>query len=106
MSEPQPDDLLSLAEDVAAGGTVVLEVQERLVRLARQLPGVVEAVKAGDPLPEFALHCPLLSLPPWPLLRFPWKRHKQKLHFPPLRPSRPPLRRNWLAPRRPSLRVR
>jgi tetratricopeptide (TPR) repeat protein len=47
-----------------AGGTVVLEVQERLVRMARALPGVAEVVKEDDPLPPFDWHCPLLSLPP------------------------------------------
>lgn len=47
----------------AAGGEVILEVQERLLRLAAELPGAVQPVRWGDPLPEFDLHCPLLSLP-------------------------------------------
>jgi tetratricopeptide (TPR) repeat protein len=47
----------------AAGGTVILEVQERLVRLAKELPGVVQVFATGDPLPDFAWHSPLLSLP-------------------------------------------
>jgi tetratricopeptide (TPR) repeat protein len=47
----------------AAGGTVILEVQERLVRLMKGCEGVAEVVKIGDPLPAFDWHCPLLSLP-------------------------------------------
>ncbi|HEY1930775.1 MAG TPA: tetratricopeptide repeat protein [Acetobacteraceae bacterium] len=45
------------------GGRVVLEVPAALGRLAARLPGVAELVWAGDPLPPFDLHCPLLSLP-------------------------------------------
>ena len=47
----------------AAGGTVILEVQTRLRRMAKAMPGVEQVVCCGDPLPEFAWHCPLLSLP-------------------------------------------
>lgn len=47
----------------AAGGTVILEVQERAVRMAQELEGVTEVVQAGDPLPPFDWHVPLLSLP-------------------------------------------
>jgi tetratricopeptide (TPR) repeat protein len=47
----------------AAGGTVILEVQDRLVSLAAELPGIAEVVRCGDPLPAFDWHCPLLSLP-------------------------------------------
>jgi tetratricopeptide (TPR) repeat protein len=47
----------------AAGGTVILEVQDRLQRMAAALPGVAEVVCNGDELPPFACHCPLLSLP-------------------------------------------
>jgi tetratricopeptide (TPR) repeat protein len=47
----------------AAGGTVVLLVQERMRRLAERLPGVAEIVISGERVPEFAWHCPLLSLP-------------------------------------------
>ena len=47
----------------AMGGTVILEVQDRLQRLAAELPGVAQVVRNGDPLPEFDCHCPLLSLP-------------------------------------------
>ncbi len=45
------------------GGRVVLEVPASLVRLARTVAGASEVVAAGDPLPEFECHCPLLSLP-------------------------------------------
>ncbi|ASG21507.1 hypothetical protein Y958_12310 [Nitrospirillum viridazoti CBAmc] len=49
------------------GYAVVLEVQRPLLRLLRSLPGVAEGrislVAAGDPLPPFDLHCPLMSLP-------------------------------------------
>jgi tetratricopeptide (TPR) repeat protein len=45
------------------GGRVVLEVQPRLVRLLRGLPGVCQVVGRGEPLPNFAWQCPLMSLP-------------------------------------------
>ena len=45
------------------GGKVVLEVPASLVRLARTVAGASEVVAAGDPLPTFDCHCPLLSLP-------------------------------------------
>jgi tetratricopeptide (TPR) repeat protein len=45
------------------GGRVVLEVPQSLVRLARTVTGASEVVAAGDPLPTFDCHCPLLSLP-------------------------------------------
>ena len=45
------------------GGRVVLEVPASLVRLARTVAGATEVVAAGDPLPAFDCHCPLLSLP-------------------------------------------
>jgi Flp pilus assembly protein TadD len=44
------------------GGRVILQVQPALVRLLRALPGVAE-VFAGEPLPPFDCHCPLMSLP-------------------------------------------
>jgi len=47
----------------ARGARVVLEVQRPLLRLASSLAGVADLVAQGDPLPEFDLHCPLLSLP-------------------------------------------
>jgi len=52
------------APGVAARGLqVTLEVQAPLVRLLQNLPGVGEVVAAGNPRPEFDLHCPLMSLP-------------------------------------------
>jgi tetratricopeptide (TPR) repeat protein len=45
------------------GGRVVLEVPQPLVRLVRTVAGGPEVVPAGDPLPAFDCHCPLLSLP-------------------------------------------
>jgi tetratricopeptide (TPR) repeat protein len=47
----------------AQGARVVLEVQPPLVRLLARLPGVAQVVAAGDVLPDFDLHCPLMSLP-------------------------------------------
>jgi tetratricopeptide (TPR) repeat protein len=45
------------------GGRVILEVQPGLHRLLRDVPGVTECIREGDPLPEFSFHCPLMSLP-------------------------------------------
>jgi tetratricopeptide (TPR) repeat protein len=42
---------------------VILEVQRPLHELMNTLPGGPQIVVRGDPLPEFDLHCPLLSLP-------------------------------------------
>lgn len=47
----------------ARGGRVVLEVPSPLVRLARSLSGASRVLAAGETLPEFDYHCPLLSLP-------------------------------------------
>ena len=47
----------------AQGANVVLEVGRPLVSLLGTLPGVRQTIAAGDSLPEFDLHCPLLSLP-------------------------------------------
>jgi tetratricopeptide (TPR) repeat protein len=46
-----------------AGARVVLEVQRPLLGLLSDLAGSAELVAAGDPLPPFNLHCPLMSLP-------------------------------------------
>jgi Tfp pilus assembly protein PilF len=45
------------------GAHVILEVQKPLRELMSTLPGVMQIVSKGDPLPAFDLHCPLLSLP-------------------------------------------
>ena len=45
------------------GGSVVLEVPQPLVRLARTVAGAARVIGAGDRLPDFDCHCPLLSLP-------------------------------------------
>ncbi|MGN6086570.1 tetratricopeptide repeat protein [Trinickia sp.] len=45
------------------GARVVLEVQPELTRLLTGLEGVAALVTAGEPLPAFDYHCPLLSLP-------------------------------------------
>jgi tetratricopeptide (TPR) repeat protein len=47
----------------AQGARVVLEVQPELARLLSTLEGVDELVTAGEPLPAFDCHSPLLSLP-------------------------------------------
>ncbi|WP_233800610.1 tetratricopeptide repeat protein [Paraburkholderia sp. HP33-1] len=45
------------------GAKVVLEVPGALLRLLSTLDGVDQLVEAGQPLPPFDCHCPLLSLP-------------------------------------------
>jgi tetratricopeptide (TPR) repeat protein len=45
-----------------SGARVICEVQPELVSLLSQLDGV-EIIAKGNPLPNFDLHCPLLSLP-------------------------------------------
>jgi hypothetical protein len=45
------------------GFRVILEVQEPLVRLLHDAPGVDLVLCRGADLPAFDLHCPLLSLP-------------------------------------------
>jgi Tfp pilus assembly protein PilF len=45
------------------GGEVILECPAALVRLLRDLPGLKQIVASGDPLPEFDLYCPIMSLP-------------------------------------------
>ncbi len=42
---------------------VILEVQPPLHGLMSGLPGVAQTVARGEALPEFDLHCPLLTLP-------------------------------------------
>lgn len=45
------------------GGLVLLEAQPELIHLVRTAPGVDRVIARGDPLPPFAVHAPLLSLP-------------------------------------------
>ncbi|MGH9794536.1 MAG: tetratricopeptide repeat protein [Candidatus Acidiferrales bacterium] len=45
------------------GGRVVLECPAEMVRLLAGLDGVEQIVGAGQPLPQFSVHAPLLSLP-------------------------------------------
>jgi tetratricopeptide (TPR) repeat protein len=47
----------------ARGARVVLEVQPPLLSLMARLPGAAQVLATGDPLPDFDLHSPLLSLP-------------------------------------------
>jgi tetratricopeptide (TPR) repeat protein len=46
-----------------AGGTVILDVQGPVRRLADQLPGITVRTADQDPVPEFAWQCPLMGLP-------------------------------------------
>ena len=47
----------------AKGAKVILEVQVPLVQLLHCLPGDIRIIPTGSSLPEFDLHCPLMSLP-------------------------------------------
>jgi len=47
----------------ARGATVLVEVQRGLRALCATIPGAARVFEAGDPLPRFDLHCPLMSLP-------------------------------------------
>lgn len=47
----------------AAGGKVILTVPRALQRLAVQIPAVEDLKVTGEALPQFDLHCPLMSLP-------------------------------------------
>lgn len=47
----------------ACGGEVILEVQPGLQRLLSTIPGISKVITQGDPLPQVAWHCPLMSLP-------------------------------------------
>jgi tetratricopeptide (TPR) repeat protein len=46
----------------SSGARVIFEVQPGLVSLLSQLDGI-EIIAKGNPLPDFDLHCPLMSLP-------------------------------------------
>ena len=45
------------------GARVILEVDRRLRELMSSLDGAAQVLSTGDALPEFDMHCPLLSLP-------------------------------------------
>jgi Tfp pilus assembly protein PilF len=47
----------------ARAGRVILGVPRTLRELMSTLPGVAQIASKGDPLPDFDIHCPLLSLP-------------------------------------------
>jgi tetratricopeptide (TPR) repeat protein len=47
----------------ATGGTVLLECPGSLVPLLRTCPGIDRLIAEGDPLPDFDVQAPLLSLP-------------------------------------------
>jgi hypothetical protein len=47
----------------ALGATVILEVQRPLLRLMQSLQSIDQVIAKGDSLPQFDLHCPLMSLP-------------------------------------------
>jgi len=47
----------------ARGARVMIEVEEPLQGLMTGLDGVVRIIAKGDPLPDFDIQCPLLSLP-------------------------------------------
>ena len=52
------------AERVAGlGARVILEVPRSLAPLCATLRGVTQVIAHGDPLPDFDVHCPLMSLP-------------------------------------------
>jgi len=45
------------------GATVILECQPELKNLMGGVVGVEQVIARGEPLPEFDLHCPIMSLP-------------------------------------------
>ena len=45
------------------GATFFLECPSKLVRIFKSIEGVTEVIERGEPLPDFDLHCPLMSLP-------------------------------------------
>jgi Flp pilus assembly protein TadD len=47
----------------ARGARIILEVQEPLHELLNSLIGAIQIVSKDAPLPDFDMHCPLLSLP-------------------------------------------
>jgi Tfp pilus assembly protein PilF len=47
----------------ARGGRIILECPAPLHRLFQQFAGIEKLIIAGHPLPNFDVHCPLMSLP-------------------------------------------
>jgi len=47
----------------ACGARVIIEIDGRLRHLMSSLDGAAQIISAGEALPEFDVHCPLLSLP-------------------------------------------
>jgi tetratricopeptide (TPR) repeat protein len=47
----------------ALGGQIILESPRQLLPLFSRLPADFQLIPAGEPLPPFDLHCPLMSLP-------------------------------------------
>ena len=45
------------------GAKVIVECQKELESLFRNIEGITRTVACGEPLPDFDLHCPLLSMP-------------------------------------------
>ncbi|WP_320169166.1 tetratricopeptide repeat protein [Maridesulfovibrio sp.] len=52
-----------VSEVARAGGRVILECQSELKSLLKGLDGLEQILSAGDPLPEFDVQAPLMSLP-------------------------------------------
>ena len=48
---------------VERAARVILEVPKPLHELMSTLPGAAQVISRGEPLPDFDIHCPLLSLP-------------------------------------------
>ena len=47
---------------VERGFRVIVEMPPELAELARSLGGIAQVIRQGNPLPEFDLHCPVMSL--------------------------------------------
>src|SRR6202012_3329823 len=50
------------AAEGATDARVVLGVQRPLLRLASRIGGIAQVIAPGDRLPDFDVHCPLMSL--------------------------------------------
>jgi tetratricopeptide (TPR) repeat protein len=46
-----------------AGGTVIVECQESVMKILASVDGIDQIVAFGSPLPPYDVHCPLMSLP-------------------------------------------